>query len=168
MTTSDALTASLEDYIEAIFHIVTKKKAARAKDIAGRVGVNSSSVTGALHALSERGLVNYTPYDVITLTRKGEEVARDVVRRHEVLRDFFIRVLSVDDTNAENAACKIEHAVPPAVMDRFVQFIEFIDSCPRGGEDWLEAFAERCKHGKERESCSTCISRALKATKEKG
>ena len=120
-----------------------------------------------MHALSERGLVNYTPYDLITLTAKGEKIAKDVVRRHEVLCDFFIRVLSVNETDAEDAACKIEHAASPAVMDRFVQFIEFIDSCPRGGEDWLQAFAERCKHGEQREDCDACISRALKSVKKK-
>jgi len=99
---SETLTASLEDYIEAIFHIVARKRAARAKDIARRMHVNNSSVTGALHALSERGLVNYAPYDVITLTDEGTEIAKDVVRRHEVLRDFFVRVLSLDDEEADD------------------------------------------------------------------
>jgi len=142
MTAGNALTASLEDYIEAIFHIVSKKKAARAKDIAERVGVNSSSVTGALHALSERGLVNYAPYDVITLTAKGEKIARDVVRRHDVLRDFFIRVLSVGEEQAEDAACRMEHAISPAVMERIVRFVEHVDRLPDAQADWLKTFSE--------------------------
>ena len=47
MTRSEALTASMEDYLEAIFYIVAEKGAARAKDISKRLKVNHSSVTGA-------------------------------------------------------------------------------------------------------------------------
>jgi len=156
MVISTALSASLEDYIEAIYHIVARKRAARAKDIAQRLHVNNSSVTGALHALSERGLVNYAPYDVITLTDEGTTVAKDVVHRHEVLRDFFVRVLSVDAVEAEDAACRMEHAVPATIVERFVRFVEFVDRCPRGGEDWLLAFAERCG-GADRGDCERCV-----------
>jgi len=158
---SETLTASLEDYIEAIFHIVARKKAARAKDIARRMHVNNSSVTGALHALADRGLVNYAPYDVITLTDAGTAVARDIVRRHNVLRDFFVRVLSLDDDEAEDAACRMEHAVSSTVVDRFVQFVDFIDTCPRGGNDWLSAFARRCRDVETTEGCERCIASCL-------
>ena len=92
MATTVNLTASLEDYMEAIFHLVDEKQAARARDIAQRLQVNRSSVTGALQSLAQKGLVNYEPYEAITLTQKGVAVAKDVVRRHEVLRDFLVKV----------------------------------------------------------------------------
>ena len=84
----EALSSNMEDYLEAIFHISAEKKAARAKDIAERLNVNKSSVTGALRSLSEKGYVNYAPYDIITLTAEGQVLAKDVVRRHETLKDF--------------------------------------------------------------------------------
>ena len=79
------LSSSLEDYLEAIFHIVGEKQAARAKDIAKRLKVNNSSVTGALRSLAEKGMINYAPYDVITLTTKGQKLAEDVVRRYQTI-----------------------------------------------------------------------------------
>ena len=54
MATTDKISASLEDYLEAIFWIVKSKGAARAKDIAERLRVKASSVTGALQALKEK------------------------------------------------------------------------------------------------------------------
>ena len=39
MSPADELSASMEDYLEAIYHIVTAKHAARAKDIAKRLKV---------------------------------------------------------------------------------------------------------------------------------
>ena len=69
------------------------EKMCRAKDIADRLQVNKSSVTGALRSLSEKVLVNYAPYDIITLTAGGEKLAKDIVRRHETLKDFFVKIL---------------------------------------------------------------------------
>ncbi len=48
MVSIDDLSASQEDYLEAIFHISEEKMAARAKDIAKYLDVKASSVTGAL------------------------------------------------------------------------------------------------------------------------
>ena len=69
---SAVLSASLEDYLKAIFRIVAVKQAARAKDISARLSVSNSSVTGALRTLADRGLINYAPYDLITLTPLGQ------------------------------------------------------------------------------------------------
>jgi DtxR family Mn-dependent transcriptional regulator len=142
-----ALSASLEDYLEAIFHIVREKQAARPKDIASRLEVGNSSVTGALKALAARELVNYAPYDVVTLTPSGEEAARDVVRRHESLREFFLKVLAADPELAEEAACRMEHAVPGELVDRFVRFVEFVEMCPKGGPGLLEGFRTHIEKG---------------------
>ncbi len=145
--TEATLSASLEDYLEAIFHIQRKKKAARPKDISQFLEVGNSSVTGALKALKARELVNYAPYDLVTLTPSGEEAARDVVRRHESLREFFIKVLAADSELAEEAACKMEHAVPADLVDRFVRFVEFIEMCPHGGPGLLEGFRNHIENG---------------------
>ena len=155
------LSASLEDYLEAIFHIVARKQAARAKDIAERVGVNRSSVTGALRVLSDKGLVNYAPYDVITLTESGRAAATDVVRRHNVLRDFLVRVLGVEAGEAEPAACKMEHAVPRGVIERLVAFADFVETCPRAGADWIEAFMARCDSDGAVGQCEQCVAQCM-------
>jgi len=167
MRTGQMLTASQEDYLEAIFHIASEKQAARAKDIANRLKVNSSSVTGALRVLAEKGLVNYAPYDVITLTAEGEKIAKDVVRRHEVLRDFFVRVLRIDPVEADEGACKAEHAFPRSILDSLIKFVEFLDVCPRAGISWMEAFRAYCEGGLNQEECIKCTFRALEELKGK-
>jgi DtxR family Mn-dependent transcriptional regulator len=141
------LSESQEDYLEAIYHIVHEKGAARAKDIADRLSVTSASVTGALHALDRKGLVNHAPYDIVTLTDSGERMAAAVVKRHGALTDFFTKVLSVNRKDAEECACKMEHAVPDDILERFVEFVRFVENCPRGGPEWEEharAFTGKC------------------------
>ena len=143
-TESMHLTASLEDYLEAIFHIVEAKQAARAKDIVLRLGVHNSSVTQALRSLSEKGLVNYAPYDLVTLTPEGARLARDVVRRHRTLKDFLVKVLSLENTAAEEGACKMEHAISGQILDRLVKFVEYFDSCPLNDIHWDEELGYYC------------------------
>jgi len=130
------LSASLEDYLEAIYHTVEAKGATRAKDIVPRMGVHNSSVTQALRSLSEKKLINYAPYDVITLTGPGEVLALGVVRRHETLSKFLNHVLGLPDAEADAEACRLEHAVSGGVLNRLVRFVEYFESCPQNDVRW--------------------------------
>jgi len=134
--TTEPLSASLENYLEAIFLLARERTVARSKDISERMKVNRSSVTGALQALRERGLVNYERYGFATLTPEGEEAATRVLRRHEALRDFFVNVLSIEEGEADEAACRMEHGISKHIVDRLVDFAEFVETCPRAGIRW--------------------------------
>jgi DtxR family Mn-dependent transcriptional regulator len=134
MVENNGLSSSLEDYIESIFLLARTKKAVRAKDVASRMNVTRPSVTGALRMLVKEGLVDHEPYDVITLTAKGSRVAKDVVRRHEVLQDFFVSVLKVDVDEAEKAACSMEHSVSRSILDRLVKFVDSVKSKDGDGQ----------------------------------
>lgn len=155
------LSASLEDYIEAIYHIIEEKLVARSKEIAARLGVSRASVTEALRALAKKGLINYEPYEAITMTEQGKKVAEDVIFRHDSLKSFFIEVLAIDDKTAEEAACKVEHAAPGEVIRRMVSFTEFLKVCPRGGTDLIKGFADYCEQGKTKVNCDECIANCL-------
>lgn len=123
MTKSIPLSASLEDYLETIFCVIADKGGVRARDIARRLGVKAGSVTGALQALAEKNLINYAPYEVITLTPDGRQRARQIFRRHEVLRDFFVDILGVDEQLADAGACKLEHDIPKEIFERLAEFV---------------------------------------------
>lgn len=158
---TDGLSASLEDYLEVIFHLEQSNRVARAKDIADQMNVQRASVTGALKALAGRGLVNYSPYSYITLTVAGRDIARDVIRRHDTLKEFFITALHLNPEEAEANACRIEHAIAPMAVDRLVRFLEFINICPRTGLDWFDAFARYCQRGGQSSNCLNCLQECL-------
>jgi DtxR family Mn-dependent transcriptional regulator len=154
---SEVLSASLEDYLEVIFHLEQSNRVARAKDIADQMNVQRASVTGALKALAGRGLINYSPYSFITLTPSGRDIAREVIRRHKVLKDFFANTLQLSPEDAEANACRIEHAIDPAAIERLVRFVEFMSICPRTGNDWFDAFARFHKFGSQTSDCLACL-----------
>ena len=165
MSASQLVSASQEDYLEAIYHLVARNKTARVKDIASRLRVKKSSVTGALKALTEKKLINYAPYEHITLTKRGQKIALDVVHRHEVLRDFFIKVLALDKLVADSAACKMEHEISREILERFVQFVDFIDSCPRMDIEWINEIGYHCKHETGHKQCVKCMEECLSGLK---
>lgn len=161
MNAGRELSASLEDYLEAIFCIIAAKGVARAKDIAKTLSVKASSVTGALQALAKKNYINYAPYEVVTLTSEGETLAKNVVRRHQILKDFFVSVLAVDEKLADEEACKMEHNIARPIVEKLVSFMEFVEICPRGGQVWIDDFAHYYKTGSKR-NCERCIGLALK------
>ncbi len=156
MPSENKLTASQEDYLEAIYHIAADKMAARAKDIAEYLAVRASSVTGALRTLRAMGLVNYAPYDLITLTEEGHTAAEDIVRRHTALQQFLVNVLGVDEQEADEAACKMEHSVPKAIVERLVKYAEYVEKCPKGGISWESGFGYYCRNECTEEDCHNC------------
>ncbi len=147
MAQDHKLTASQEDYLEAIYNISAEKMAARAKDISDYLKVRASSVTGALRTLGKMGLVNYAPYDLITLTEEGREVAEEIVSRHKALEDFMVNVLGIDAKEADEAACLMEHSVPKLIMERLIKYAEYVDRCPTGGVRWDSGFGYYCQTG---------------------
>lgn len=164
---SEAISDSMEDYLEAIFHIIGNQKVARPKDIGQALGVTGPSVTKALRWLSEHGLVNYAPFELITLTKEGRKAAEEVVRRHEALRDFFVHVLAVDEKRAGEAACKMEHSISGDILERLIRYAEFVQVCPRGGSKWIKGFGYRCTTGEVVDDCEKCVEECLKDVRSK-
>lgn len=152
-----ALTAALEDYLESIYHLCRFNKAAHSRDIAEALNVHKSTVTAALKSLGQLNLINYSPYEAVTLTSDGRKIAEDVVRRHEALKNFFTEVLMVDSETAEKAACGMEHSIPRVIVDKLVDFADFVKACPHQTETWVENFKKGQLEGRQPAGrCALC------------
>ncbi len=136
------LTSVMEDYLETIVELREKKRVVRVKDIAEGMNVKMSTVTSMLKTLNSRGLVNYAKYEYVDLTKKGAAVGKEMQRRHGLLLKFLTEILKIDLKTADEDACRMEHALSPVTLDSFVDFMEFVQTCPRAGENWLQYFKE--------------------------
>jgi DtxR family Mn-dependent transcriptional regulator len=150
MVTKTKLSASLEDYLEAIFNLAGENNITRSRDIAEQLGVSRASVTGALRTLKKKGLCNYKPYDYISLTERGKNTAAEIANRHEILKSFFTDVLSVRTEIAQKAACKAEHALGPEIIAKLLSFINFVNHNSKNGHDLKNEFRKFCKTGKKK------------------
>lgn len=139
------LSASLEDYLEAIFNLAGENNITRSRDIAEQLGVSRASVTGALRTLKKKGLCNYKPYDYISLTEAGKAAAAEIANRHEILKSFFADVLSVKPEIAQEAACKAEHTLGPEIITKLLSFVNFVNNNSDNGHDLTDEFRRFCK-----------------------
>lgn len=129
------LTTSVEDYMEVIYELIREKGYARSVDISRYLGVKSPSVTSMLQRLDKMGLVQYEKYRGISLTARGERLAKSVKERHLVITRF-LQILGVAENVANSDAEGIEHHVHRTTLDRISKFVDFVNR----NESWFEVF----------------------------
>lgn len=145
MTELPVLSTSTEDYLEAILRLIGAKGAARVRDIAAVLSLHKSTVSSALKGLSEKGLVEYSRYEITTLTELGKEIAQEVNRRHEVLRRFLAEVLDIPGDMAERNACRMEHVVDAEVLQRIACLTQLLQEDSSQACVWREKFHRECR-----------------------
>jgi len=122
MSTKDRLNEKLKDHLLTIYQICSENRVARAKEISARLQVRPYAVTAALRALGGLALINYAPYDVITLTESGHRRAEKILRRRDALANFLVLVLDVERDEAEQAAAQLEQHMPSAILEKMIRF----------------------------------------------
>ncbi len=130
------LTASLEDYLEAIYSLCQKENHAHVTDIASNLSLSKPSVHRAIAQLRDAGMVLQEPYGQVTLTEEGRMRAQGIARRHILVKRFLRDVLGLDEETADAEACQVEHAISRETADRLADYLASVV----GGdplEDWL-------------------------------
>lgn len=121
------ITKSLEDYIEYIYASISNDKELKAIDIAKKFNISRASVSEALIRLCELGLVIYEGRKGIIVTKKGEIEAKRVIKKHQILLNFFNKTLKIEFEKASDNACKIEHVIDDDVVSILEKFNQFSD-----------------------------------------
>ena len=117
------ISSSLEDYLEAIYEIYQEKQGVKAIDISKKLGVGRSSVTEALKTLAQKHLVNYSRYGILSLTSAGESAAKNVIEKHKVLYNFFKNTLNLEEQEAQENACRVEHVLSEKAFQSLIDFV---------------------------------------------
>ncbi len=123
-------TENAEDYLERIHELIEAKGSARVVEIAEALGLAQASVSQMVKKLASRGYLVYEKYRRITLTPEGERVAKTIVRRHQVLSNFFEQ-LGVDAASAKRDIEGIEHHLSPSVLSRLENLTRLLRENPQ-------------------------------------
>lgn len=116
------LSSGLEDYLECIYNNINKQGSVKAIDISKELEVSRASVTDALHRLAEQQYINYERYGSIIITPKGVKKAKEIIDKHKVLTLFFEKILLLNNEEASENACRIEHVITPNAFDKLKKF----------------------------------------------
>ncbi|SCX82849.1 metal-dependent transcriptional regulator [Butyrivibrio sp. INlla14] len=113
-----------EDYIETIYLLKKKKGTVRSIDVANELGFSRPSVSRAVGILKDNGLVTVADDGELVLTEEGLKTAKSVYEKHKNLTTFLMMTTGVDETIAENDACRIEHIISPETFKGIKKFIK--------------------------------------------
>lgn len=118
------LSENLEDYLETISSLSAGTGAARPSDHSRRNERQKAVGHGRIELAARKGACRVRKYRPVTLTQDGEAVAKNVRRKHELLSNFFTEVLGVNASEADLAACRMEHALEDSIMKKLVKFLK--------------------------------------------
>lgn len=116
------LLESGENYLETILILREKGIAVRSVDIANELGFSKPSVSRAVKNLKDGGFISVNENGYIFLTEKGEENARIIYERHQIISAWLIEI-GVDEKTALEDACRIEHDISAITFEKLKKHI---------------------------------------------
>ena len=106
-----------EDYLETILLLYRKQGYVRSTDVANAMNYTKASISRAVKILKEEDYIYMDQNKMIFLTEKGEKKALEIHERHEVIREFLMVVLHVEEETADHDAGHIEHVVSDSTFE---------------------------------------------------
>lgn len=111
------LTPAHEDYLKAIYLLTATGEEVTNSALAQQLEVAPASATNMVKKLAELGLVDYTPYQSITLTDAGHKVALEVLRHHRLLELYLHDKLNLPWDQVHAEAELLEHVLSETLED---------------------------------------------------
>lgn len=103
------LTESMQDYLEAIFVILSDKPVCRVTDIKNHLNVSKPSVVQALNTLKSKGMILKEKYGYVTLTEEGMRKGEEILGKHNAIYKFLVAFFDMKKKEAQKLACELEH-----------------------------------------------------------
>jgi DtxR family Mn-dependent transcriptional regulator len=123
MAIMDALSESAEMMIKNIHELSMDGERVRTSDLAQKTDLKPATVTEMIQRLGEIGLVDYQAYHGVFLTKQGQHVADVIEHRFNILQRFLTEMLGVEEEEAAEVACRMEHILTKDVENRLSNFL---------------------------------------------
>ncbi len=114
-------TENTEDYLELVAELLNSKGEARIVDIAENLGIAQATANKTIQRLHSQGYIKREPYRSIFLTYKGQKIASESKKRHNIVYNF-LRNLGLDKNTASEDAEGIEHHVSEKTLKKMDNF----------------------------------------------
>lgn len=114
---------SAENYLETILILSNRNGSVRSIDVANELGFSKPSVSVAMKNLREKQLITIDKDSCIALSKTGEEIAKKVYERHNILCETLEKI-GVSKQVAEEDACKIEHIISDETFNCLKNFLK--------------------------------------------
>lgn len=126
-------TRTEENYLKAIYSLKLKYgKEVSTNSLANKLDTKASSITDMIKKLSVKELVEYEKYKGVTLTKKGNEIAINIIRNHRLWEVFLVDKLNFKWDEVHELAEQLEHINSVKLIDNLDSFLGFPKFDPHG------------------------------------
>jgi len=125
-------TLAEENYLKSIYHLALNADNVSTNQLAALLNTKASSVTDMLKKLAEKELINYIPYQGVSLTAAGEKIAVNIIRKHRLWEYFLMEKLDFKWDQVHEMAEEMEHISSNELIDRLDKFMGYPKYDPHG------------------------------------
>jgi DtxR family Mn-dependent transcriptional regulator len=129
------ISATEEDYLKTIYKLAEKQtedQFVNTNAIAAQLNTKAASVTDMLKRLNEKDLLVHRPYKGVQLSLKGNQIARNLVRKHRLWEVFLVETLHFQWDEVHEIAEQLEHIHSAELIDRLDDFLDNPKFDPHG------------------------------------
>ncbi|MCJ7717654.1 MAG: metal-dependent transcriptional regulator [Anaerolineales bacterium] len=123
---------SVQMYLVTIYRLREQEHPVPMPLLVEEMGLTPASINEMCRKSEKEHLLKYVPYSGVNLTEIGEELAREILRKHRLWEVFLVGNLGFDFEEAHTIACQLEHYTPDDLADRLEGFLEYPQVNPRG------------------------------------
>jgi DtxR family Mn-dependent transcriptional regulator len=121
-----------ENYLKCIWHLSLNDESVTTNQIAAAIHTRAASVTDMLKKLADKELINYAKYQGVTLTKSGEKIALQIVRKHRLWEYFLVEKLNFKWDEVHEVAEELEHISSQELVERLDTFMNYPRFDPHG------------------------------------
>ncbi len=126
------ISRAMEDYLKTIYQAADNEEKVSTSNLAQQMNCSPASVTNMLQKLSQLKLVEYEPYQGVTLTSAGDKIALETLRHHRLIELYLAEVLGYSWDKVHEEAEQLEHVISEEFEERIDQALGHPTIDPHG------------------------------------
>ncbi len=125
-------TITEENYIKTIYHLHKINSLVTTNQLAESLQTKAASITDMLKKLKAKKILNYEKYKGFSLSKEGEKIALNIVRKHRLWEFFLVNTLNFGWDEVHEVAEELEHISSQKLVDKLDVFLGFPKFDPHG------------------------------------
>lgn len=121
-----------ENYIKSVYHLQQSEALVTTTGLARHLNTSAASVTDMLKKLHSKRLIHYKPYKGFSLSKEGNRLALNIVRKHRLWEFFLVEKLNFSWDEVHDVAEQLEHISSPKLIEKLDAFLDHPQFDPHG------------------------------------
>lgn len=124
LKTEEKVSTATENFIKTIYKFEQGNAMdTRPGSIAKELGISSAAATDMARKLALKKLIDYEKYKELKLTRDGEKIALNVIRKHRLWETFLHQVLGLTMHEIHREAELLEHLTSDFLTEKISKYL---------------------------------------------